>query len=430
MADLPRYISIADPYAFQHQLYESGVEALPPLVKEDEEYLLYKDDWEKFVSKQGVCFKWDSFAALFKVDANDGCLYNLSAKDLRLETQKSAECSFKKEYGYPEAIISDCALTILRMEDGTYWEYDSEGSCEFKSMPYEEGMRIERKVAGDILEKMDDEFDMAMFDEESDGTHNHKNNKNTKTFAMKKSSKSKGMSSTSSQGIMDSPLYELQRLSGERLREIFIAALKKFFKAALKKSIEKEIRLSEYADFPAKNSFADQNYLLGNSESRIAYHPDGDIGRYFISQGLNECVSAAILNANISVGMDIPNDKEVLSKFHKKIAKMTGSKDGRIDLLQLIDLITSEKIPGMTAQILEDDIDKIIKKGTPTIASVHYFGGHAAAVIGKGQQENSYLMIDTITGMQQEIKPNYYNEGFLEFIITDRDEFLEWVQAK
>ncbi len=336
-----------EPAALQYLANTVGAKELPVVVKKNEEIHLYRNQWEQWIAKQAVHPRWCRFSNLFKVQGNDGKPQSLSLRDLQIsstnDTQRDTERAFVKEYGYPEAIIPGKGFHILRMHDGSYWRVSGEGS-RFRPISEQVGKKLETKEAINVLHQLDQRF------------------------------------------LNASPSVQLM----------------------LKRTGHfGSFNLSIETEDSSHLTFADKNYLFGNSNAKIVYRQDGETARYFLSQPQNGCVAVSVLNGGIFAGK-ISKDEKILYQFYTKLKKMQGSYDGRIDMGAFIGSIKLGEVPGLVARKVEKkEIEGMVQARKPVIAIVPYFYGHAFLITDVNSKEGYYHAVDTVSGMVvEEFFPN------------------------
>lgn len=386
----------------------------------------------------------------------------------------AAEAALVVSRGYPEAVINACDRTLYRTADGEYWERPPAGTCgAFMSVPRAEGQEIEHQLTRRTLTKADADFmaaaQRAMSGyEQVDSSDLSGKDLPRKSFPAKSfHGKTLPPSFGGREFFIEDRMPRLSHAEMERRITARILAMldDKDLRGQIMRSagVERsrfplgEVRdgiadvfsnvshamdhfIGEVERFftnlpylclgndPGDAVFAGVAYLRGTPEARVAYRPDGDTAQYYISQGLNECASAAILNAQIFAGAPFSPDKTFLTALHGRVMKLCGSTDGRIDMFVLEEAVRSGRVPGLSMEEFSfDDLDSALESREPVVAIVPFFMGHAVAVVGKGTQEDTYRVIDTISGLEQELT-SYEIQGVWKFKLTNADAFRKWVR--
>lgn len=336
-----------------------------------------------------------------------------------IDVNAMGEMIFALQNGYPEAIVSVCDRTLYRTKDGGYWERHS--SSEFVSVPRQEGHRIEKELARQTFNVADRQFNLSVLSPAFSGL-----------FGNSHSSKSIGKSANSSSGQMFFGQIQSGALG---LAEHAIQNVGNFIRATELSAANAVQDLSNGTNNLCVGkkmdevAFAGLLYLHGSQLSGISYSPMADVSRYYISQGMDECVSAAILNAQIFAGKSFTPDRDFLVRVHNKLLGVTGktgTENRRLNIGVLIYYIRNKQlVPGLTVERCEN-IDSSLAHHDPIVALVPHFKGHAVAIVGKGDTPDSYRAIDTVTGFEQEIDKSQFLDVSL-YRVTDVDAFKKWV---
>ena len=186
--------------------------------------------------------------------------------------------------------------------------------------------------------------------------------------------------------------------------------------------------------------FAGVEYFKANDSASFAYANDSKLSAMLLSQGLNECATAAILNANMWTGKVSEHfDRAFLAKAHDRLLEYAGAESRLMNTFALINAGKKGLIDGLSIEIVMKNLyenpwqnvartislDVALVLRRPLIALVQTYGGHAVAIVGK--EGKLYRTIDTISGEEQ-----FYslNEIGLVFSaeITDIKKFKAWVE--
>lgn len=292
------------------------------------------------------------------------------------------EVKFSEKHGLPAAITDHLFFTVLRMDDGSYWkEIKGDKVFSFEEIDKLAGIAFEKKASRERLLFLNSEFERGSL---SSGKTGVISKSKIAPIAMKGSM---GMN----HGIMDFDSLSTFENFAQRVSNLVLA---NYF--------------LEYGteEGRTKLTFAETAYI-NNGNAPTAYRPGSEITKYFLKQGVNECYSAALINSIIYSGVEIPKDSNLVSNLHAKIAKLTGSTDGRIDVLSLRDCVKTKMIPGIKEITIYDEdsskIEEALKNKRLLMLEVPYFGEHVMAIIGYDNKKKSYITIDTVSGMAQNI---------------------------
>jgi hypothetical protein len=393
--------------ALEAQASEAGIQEPLPLVAEGNSFLISHDQWESWIARQGRCFRWYSFADLFKAQGHDDNSSSLSVEDLQVGTvptkdRRDAEAEFVLKYGYPESIVwvQQGLRRLLRMSSGAYWEHEATSKGHFfRQIAREEGRDIEARVANQVLADLDFRFQTIP----------------SARFALKTTD---GRQNGGGGGLLFS---RDDKLTEKELDDLMRVVAKS------QSHSQSPIGPNVLGDFSGID------YSLENPNAVIAYRPGGEMDRYFLNQPQNACLAASILNGAIFSGLNVTNDSRLLDQFQKKLMALQLSSDGRIDVPLITKSVDQGDIPGLTSRRVDaNDVPTWVNARRPVIALVPEFDGHAFSLVGADQKRRVYRAVDTVCGMVVERAFNdpKREEKFISIEIQDFDRFLAWVTNK
>lgn len=277
---------------------------------------------------------------------------------------------FVNQYGYPEAIVSDCNRALYRTRSGDYFVLTGDQPS-FVQISREEGARAEKQFTSHTPEAV-----------------------------------SKCLPQGRRKGEPTQP-ESFPAECNQIVADWFTA-----------------LPVCKYED-PGKILFAGLQYLKGSKSVRVAYNDN----QYFLKQGTDECLSASLLNANIFAGLNITPDQQFLHRMHAKVAKLAApfkdKGDVKIDMDHLQKAVDKGLIPGLEMKMLEDkDIDTALAQKEPLIATQH--SGHAVTLVGKTDIEGMYTVIDTLNAGQRSLV-HVSGADIFRLKITSLEAFTKWV---
>lgn len=336
---VPQYITV-DSVAVDLFVHGKGVVDCVPLAEKEGESVLYQQQWEQWTSQHRTVFKWPTFVELFKAQSNDDTPASLSIEDLQ----------FFKISGSTKVNAEKALAEVFGYPEAIIQDKNRE-----------------------VLRM-------------SDGSFWAGEKKVGLGYVFIQIARAEGKETET-------------RVAREILQRLDAQFSSGDPSTRLRLKSTAPILISSGSGY--SKSFADKEYLLGNSNSEIAYRADGDLSRYFLLQPQNGCVAAAILNGNIFSGNLKGDDPTLLDRLYRKFLNSPFHGGfGRIDTSYLITYIQEGNIPGVTARVVdESEIEQLVEGKKPVIALVPYFSGHAWAVNDVDVDAKTYTAIDTVSGM-------------------------------
>jgi len=399
----------------------AGADEAPPI----ENGVIERSAWAEWEGRQPAPMLLGDFDELIKAQGLDGAPSTLSAEDcgwseLGAVARREAEDAFARENGHPDAMIERNGVLVRK--DGRYWLLGADldaGIMRFNEIDYDVGACDERSAGWDAF------HDLTVSARQSGA-----------------SMKSAHMKSTGGHASSGETMYA-DALSASSWQWRYSSMLSSILPSDLLSDLLPGFKFTVLSPEPGvgRPSFAGLEYLGDRELGNIFYRPDSKESAYVLRQGLDECFTDALINANLSRVNGLPHDAETLAHIHDRFFGLYGARHGRgINIMALSQDLKDKKadIPGVRIGRVTQktkDVERLVAKGRPVILAFDagpFIGGHAVGVLGKGSKPGTVLIAETLTGAIMEFDLNASRNGWLalELEIKDSEEFLSWAGRK